>query len=216
MAHAFDTGLAASQRKTIRDALVTRLGALKKVEGLYLAAVKPSALVFDGTQESLDQLREEVKGQTPAILVACGRKTFGAAGATTARDRHAATLEVHVYVCSDNVRGYVARVAGDVVSEADDEADPGTDTMLEHVEELVNGYRISDASETIHGLIPVDEDEVYHGQDFAIWHVRYTVLVERTTLRNKGITELVESILTTQDLEDVAAADQVVALTELD
>ncbi|MDQ3153633.1 MAG: DUF1834 family protein [Actinomycetota bacterium] len=216
MPHDFDTGLVASQRRTIRDAIVARLGALKRVEDLYLTAVKPSAVVLDGTQEGLDRLREELNGQAPSMMVALGRKTFNPAGTTTARDRHTGQIEVHVYVVSANQRSYVAKVAGDVASDADDVADPGTDTMLEHVEELLNGYQVPDASESIHRLIPTDEDEVYHGADFAIWHLRYTVLVERTTLRNKGISQLVESILTTQDLEDAAVANQVIALTELD
>jgi hypothetical protein len=204
--HTFDTGLDKPQRELVRDAVLERLEPLKE---LYLRTLKGIAGTFDRTD--VDWFRKTIQGQTPAVLVALGRKAFAPVGITGRHDGYLATLELHVYVLTDHMRAELARVAGDEPSRTDLTKDPGIETILEHVEELLDGFDgYEDESNTVHPLIPADEDEVWHGDDFTIWRLRFTAKVERTLKRNKGVTQLIELIRTSHNVDGADGQNPVV------
>jgi hypothetical protein len=175
---------------------------------LYVNALKgiPSRL----DRDDVDYILHTVGGQFPAILVALGRKTYRPAGLSGPRDQYQGTLEVFVYVASDNARSPdLARVAGDAAAAASNERDPGTETMLEHVEELLLGYQPPSANDTVYQLVPLEESELWHGfgdNHVTVWEQRYEVAVQRDLLRHKDVDETLVDIDTLSNLD---GADEV-------
>lgn len=212
MPHAFDTGLTKPQRALLGDALVARLGALKKTgpaAGLYATTVEriPSPLRGD---DDADYVKHVANGQTPAVLIALGRKTYEAAGMVDQRDQYLADLRFHVYVVSDHMRDpQIARVAGDAASAASNQKDPGLETMLEHVEELLLGHQVTDASLTLYQILPVEERELFHTDEMTVWEIEFRCQVQRDLKRNKGLTEVFETADTSSNLHDGGAQNPV-------
>jgi hypothetical protein len=143
MAHAYDTGLAKPQRTLIREAVMARLALLKKPT-LYLQAVVALPLKIQGRsdEEGISSLFEALNGAAPAVAVVLGRGDVAAAGQSAAHTRK--TIELVVYVASNNSRGLVdGRLAGDPASAASNTADPGIETMAEHVSSCSSGSTLA-------------------------------------------------------------------------
>ncbi|MCA9678832.1 MAG: hypothetical protein KC464_27635 [Myxococcales bacterium] len=208
MAHTFDTALPKPQRTALRDAILAQLAPLKYSEGLYLRALKgmPEPL----GKEDADLIFDQVAGQTPAVLVALGRKASDPAGLSGAMDNWVATLDVYVYAVSQLQRGELERVAGDVVSAASVTADPGLETVLEHLEELLLGWQMTDASGSIRELRPVDEDALWHSKEVTIWVQQYQVRVQRDLLRHKTLTQYLTLIETSHAPDGADAQNPII------
>lgn len=211
MPHAFDTGLTKPQRALIGDALVTRLAALKRSANpaLYATTVEriPSPLRGDDEQ---DYVKGVAAGQFPAILIALGRKRYEPAGMVDQRDQYRGTLDVFIYVVSDHQRSPdLARVAGDAASAASNQKDPGLETMLEHVEELLLGHQVTDSSQTIYQITPVEERELFHDSTITVWEQQYQVAVQRDLKRNKGLTETLQTVSSSSNLHNGGTANPV-------
>ncbi len=198
MAHAFDTGLAKPQRAVVRDAIVTRLAPLLQTgaaAGLYVKKI--AGVVGRLSKDDTDLILAECQGQCPAILVGLGKKDVSARSVTGPGDRFSGELDVYVYVVVDTLRKPdVHRVAGDAASGASLQADPGTETILEHLEELLVGFHPTDASKSVHHLVYEAEDELGHFDEITVWEQIYSVQLERALKRGKGITEAVTAIRT--------------------
>lgn len=222
MAHSFDTGIVKPQRTLIRDAIVERLSPLLRKNGRYAQAIKAhSGIVRSGSDEELDMIADTTHGAAPYILVAVGKKSYSPRGMDGRRARFEGELEVVVYVCSKNLRGDLARLAGDAASSQSDNVDPGIEVMLEHVEELLigfapTGFTGTDPSATIHRLDPVEEDELAVGEDLIIYRQVYSVAVARDLVRAKGITQPLTKITTDHKPDGVPVAAQPLIHSETD
>lgn len=203
MAHAFDTKLAQPQRTIVRAGAVAALEPLLKSEGGYLALVAPFGGIVRSWQDDagIDQLWMATQGQTPAILVATGDKTYAPAGAA---HNWQSGLELIIYVVSRNPRSLVARLATDAAAELDDTIDPGIDVILEHVEQAIVGKDFAKAiadfgpgAVTIKQARPVREEELATTNALALWTQTYTVPVTRTIDPNRDLVAILLEFMTT-------------------
>ncbi len=174
----YDTGLHRPQRSEIRTALVDRIAAaLAFAEGRYLRAVRglPRQLKNDSPEE-MGILFNVLQGQAPAVAVALGRKDYEPSGMGVATFE--GTIDLAVYVVSANPRSREdGRLSTDVAGQADPTADPGVETILEHVEELLVGQELNIKS--ISEVRPRWEDELCTLLDVTIWEQHFTLRVER-------------------------------------
>jgi hypothetical protein len=177
MPQQYDTGLASPQRTLLRNGVITKLGPLLKANGLYLTAIEPIARMYKGAgdEEGLGLIQRALQGRAPAILVALGKATDHASGMSD--DVGRAEVDLGVYVVSLHSRDMeTGRLTTDVVGAADVTADPGIETMLEHVHQLLEKQDLGVA--TIYEPRRKSEDEVFTGADFTIWEQVYGVLVD--------------------------------------
>lgn len=193
MAQTFDTGAARAQRTLIRNAVITRLAWKHRSVGGYLTAIKalPGFIEGRGDEAGLAALANSLLGKAPALAVALGRKTYEAADLEAFTQR--GELELRVYALSEHSKDLVVgRLAADAISDADDTADPGIETILEHVEEALLGQElgIDGTSE----LRATDEDELATFDNLSIWVQTYRLQVERRINPNRGATTLITSI----------------------
>lgn len=206
MALEFDTGLALAQRTVLRNAVIAKLAPLLIANGGFLKAVKSISVVVDAertmTEPDLAELAAALDVGNPIVGVALGRGVGEPTG--EAGPHYMKAIDVFFYAMSKNARSDMARMAQDVASLADDTLDPGIETILELVDDLVEGFQIADAAGTIHGLDFVEEDQLQHWQDATIWYARYRVRAERNRRRGKGVTQLLLS-LRARHVEDFAA-----------
>jgi hypothetical protein len=181
--HHFDSGLHRPQRSAIRQALVDRLGTtltgngkpLLKSGGGYLAkiGVLPRPLKGD-SEEEIALLYVALQGAAPALAVGLGRMEFEPAG--LGGEGFTGELEVAVYSASQNARAFVdGRMSPDVVASGDPTADPGIETMLEHVREILCGQAVDIIG--VSELRPKYEDDFALGSDITIWEQRFTATV---------------------------------------
>lgn len=194
MGHTFDTGLAKPQRSLVREAVAGRLADLLKAAEppRYLAAIKylPKPMRGQSDEDGKAMLIEVLQGQAPAIAIAIGRKQYDRTGPNTLEQ--VGELELVVYVTSAHGRDIVeGRLSQDVSAERTLTADPGIETILEHVEERLLGQELG--IETVSALAGGEEDEVATFKDMTIWSQSYTVTVDRTVNPARGITQLVTS-----------------------
>lgn len=205
MAHAYDTGLAQPIRTVLRDGVVTRLARLQASQGGYLRALIPfgNRMLAHDDVDGLDFLLKVLNGRAPAVAVAIGDRTFNAGGAGGYNQR--ATYDVLVYVAGNHMRSREARQAGDVASAASDVKDPGLDTILEHVEELLTGWKV-DSSNVIGELRPSREVERWNDDRIAVWEQLYTVPVSRSINQDRDIVARLTRIDTQHKFDGVAIA----------
>lgn len=194
MAHAFDSELARPQRTIVRDAVIAGLDELRRASGGYLAAVEPLAvpLVFNDGEEAWHFI-DVARGRSPIVAVALGARDYGPHG--TGATQWRGELEVLVYIVSSAKRSHVARVAGDVASDASDQAEPGLEVIAAHVFERLAGRYFDESTGGI--LRPQRERLAYFGADYTV--IEQTYQLELVTDVNPG-RDLV------QVLEDIRAA----------
>lgn len=207
MPHVYDTGLALPQRTAIRNAVIARLGLLKRPT-YYLQAVAPLPGEITADEEGFKAIEQAVHGRAPALLVALGRGESASAGmpASTARKE----IEIVVYVLSKHARGTVeGRLAGDVAS-LDVTKDPGIETMLEHIEELLLGWDLGIAG--VSEIRPVSEAEIESNEAQTLWEMTFAVRVMRDVNHYRLLTTLLNEI-DAQHLVDGADPGNPVSVT---
>ena len=147
MPHVFDSGGAKAQRTLIREAIIKRLGVLLKTAdpARYIphGGIRPLPQIVGVMNEDgeLSMLEHFFNGAAPGIGVALGRMTFDPGGleATSLLGE----LPVAVYIGTQHGRDFVdGRLAADKIATSDLTADPGLETILEHVIELLGGQSI--------------------------------------------------------------------------
>jgi hypothetical protein len=216
MAHSFDTDLTVPQRTKLRDAVVTRLGGLLRTNGLYLDEVKPFGRPLRGTlgeDELADLARVLVPGRS-TILVAVGAAKFKPLGVNGVKDRYLADVDLMLYFSSNNARSLIDRIVQDPGSVRSNKKDPGVEVMMEHARELMLGYQLTDASDTIYRIVPVDEDEIDTGDDYVFWMQNYIVQFEASVKRYKNITELMTLLHATYSEMTTETAQNPIVTTE--
>jgi hypothetical protein len=213
MTHAFDSDLAKPQRTLVRDGVVAALEGLRRPT-LYLAAVVLlPAPIRAGQQHEEAFLREAVSGQTPAVAIALGGRDFESVG--TDNIEWTGDLDVHVYCCTTHARGLVAgRTAADVVADADATADPGLETIGEHVFERLAGLPLTAANAA--ELRPVREEYTFVDADMTVVEQVYKVTVNTDVDPARARTQLALEVDATHT--EAAAGDPAdrEALSELD
>lgn len=195
MPHMFDTGATKAQRTLVREAVVARLAGLRKsaVPARYLTAIAelPRRFRGEGDAEGLDMLMKAFNGACPAVAVALGRMPLEGAGLEPNELR--GELDVSVYAASQHSRDLVAgRLAADVIATASLTADPGVETILEHVAErlLGQGLGVDGVSEPR----GTEEDIVATFGDITVGELTFTVKVERKINPSRATVQLVTSI----------------------
>lgn len=212
--HKFDTGLFAAQRT------VVRLGVAEMLRPLLLPQLGGSANGYirsirglprplrAHSEEELGWIGNAVQGQAPCVLIALGSKGYGPHGMDGPSVHYAGELEIVIYAVSLNSRAFIeGRLAADVVGTANVSNDPGIETLLEHIEELLIGQDPN--VEGIHELRPQSEDEVFTGGE-TVWEQRYTCKVEREINPARLVTGIVTTIETKNNLDGANAANPVV------
>jgi hypothetical protein len=204
----FDTGLPLPQRTALRRAIVAHLGTaptghgtpLLKSRGGYVAAIGQAARTI-GDAEDLAILMAAFQNTapSPAIAVALGDQRFTAMG-IGAGDNWTGELELAVYAVSTHPRSLVeGRLAPDVTAAGDATVDPGIETMLEHIRELLCGQELGIA--TLHEIRPKAEREVATGADVTIWEHSFTVQVDVPINAQRAVSDLMTSIEAQVDIE---------------
>jgi len=217
MGHRFDTGLPRAQRTLIRDAVIARFAVLTKTRGMYLRSVLalPRPIQGEGDEDTLGIVADALAGNTPAVMVSLGRKTYEATGMGDPPDQFRGRLELYVYAVSSHARGHIARLAGDAVADARNDADPGVETILEHCEELLCGAELG--LPTVYEIRPVDESEIYTGADYGIWQQHYELAVQRDIDLNRGVTRRITEIQSRHLVDGAGTANPVAeTLTRLE
>jgi hypothetical protein len=181
----FDTGLPLPQRSMIRQAIVNHLGTtptgtgrpLLRSAGGYVNKIGQLPRLLDGSDEDIaGDLWVALQGVAPpALCVALGDEDFESVG--IGGRSWTSELEVAVYAVSSNLRALVdGRLSPDVVAAVDPTADPGIETMVEHVRQLLCGEDFS--LPTVHAVKPKAVRHKATGADVTIWEHRFTVGVD--------------------------------------
>lgn len=209
----FDSGNGRPMRSIIREALVERLATtptgngkpLMKSQGGYLAKIGVLPRPLKGeSDEELAFVWIALQGATPALCVALGRMEMTPIDGNEA---YLGELEIAVYSLSRNLRSFVeGRLAPDIVASRDPAADPGIETMLEHVREILCGQELP--VHGVHELRPKVEDEVVTDGEGSLWEQRFTVVVEASVNPQRANSDLVTSIEAQHELDGLDAAAQ--------
>lgn len=212
-AQRFDSGLHRPQRSMIRQALVDRLGTtrtgngrpLLKSGGGYLAKIGmlPRPLKGDSDEE-LALVWIALQGATPALCVALGRMDLES---MDGNESYLGSLDVAVYSLSRNLRSFVdGRMAPDTVATVDPTADPGVETMMEHVREILCGQELGVI--TVHEVRPRTEDEIVTDGEGTLWEQRFRVVVETSVNPQRANSDLVTEVETQHELDGLGDANQ--------
>ncbi|MEO7735520.1 MAG: hypothetical protein ABIY55_31490 [Kofleriaceae bacterium] len=197
----------------IRTALVDRLATtptgngrpMLKANGGYLAkiGVLPRPLKAESDDE-LGFIWIALQGATPSLCVALGRMEVTP---IDGNEDYLGELEIAVYALSKNLRAFVdGRMSPDVVASGDPAADPGIETMLEHVREVLVGQELDVIG--VHEIRPKSEDEVVTDGEGALWEQRFTVVVQVSVNPQRASSDLVTSIEAQHELDGLADANQ--------
>lgn len=195
MGQVFDHGLAKPLRTLVRDGVVAALHPLLLSEGTgYLEAVEPfGSVVRTDDPATVGLVHELLQGRAPAVLVALASKTTEEYGNQGRRWMGLLTVQVIVY--SSHARSIEARLAGDVVSEARSQADPGIDVMLEHLEELLFDNNLGIGAKA-HTLFPVGEEELGTEAGHTIWMQTYQIRINRDVLDSRTALKRIADFMT--------------------
>lgn len=204
MTLAYHSGLSSPQRTVIAAQLVTALAALPYVKfaGRIMTALEST------DDEAWAQFYNTVRGQMPAVVVALDEEKFVDNGMTGARERARSTLRAVIYVAT-NHRGkfIVGRTEQDSLSAADDALDPGTDAILEQVQDVTVGVEFT--ADTIYRMVPKNISSIVSTAKESVWALEFTVELERNRDTLFGQTERLERIRVTGDVLDGGAGNPI-------
>lgn len=210
----FDSCMYVPQRTAIRRALVDRLGStptgsgrpLLKSAGGYIVKIGVLPRPLKGnSDEELGFLWIALQGAAPSLAVALGGMSDFES--IDGNETQTAKLEVAVYSISQNFRSFVdGPLAPDVVAAGDPTADPGVETMMEHVREILSKQDLGLLG--AHELWQKSEDEVATGSDVAIWEQRFSVTVETSVNPQRADSDLVTSVEVQHDLDGLDDSQQ--------
>ncbi len=202
MPRKFDTHLAAPARTIVRSHVIARLARLLKTDpsgyGFAQAIVPFGGVVRSYTDEiGIDELYTLLNGRAPAIAVSLGDKNYKPAGA--GGYQFTSYVDVHVYFASTHSRSMLARHAPDVTATLTNTNDPGIDTMMELVEDLLIGERsqvLGAVTPVIKSLVPKREEELATSHDLTLWVQTYEAEITRTIDQYKDVTQKLVDIHT--------------------
>jgi hypothetical protein len=179
----FDTGLPLPQRSMIRQTIVDHLGTtptgtgrpLLRSAGGYVNKIGTLPMPLDdGSKEDMaGELWVALQGVAPpALCIALGGEDFEPFG--IGGRNWTSELEVAIYAVSTNLRALVGgRLSPDALAAVDPTSDPGIETMLEHVRQLLCGEDFS--LPTVHALRPKSVRPKATGADVTIWEHRFVL-----------------------------------------
>lgn len=159
-------------RTDIEDAVIVALEPLKKLAlggsaSGYLHSLKVYAGEFEGLSgDSLDHLREEVRGQTPSILVGTGAGNYDEQDIR--RRRATNRMTVHILIVSNCMRAMGSRTQGGLSGE-----DPGIWKILEDIRAKLHGNDL--ALDGVGQFVPQSEEAMVVSKEFHIWRQTYRV-----------------------------------------
>ena len=208
----FDSGLHRPQRAAIRQAIIDRLGStstgngrsLLKSAGGYIVKIAPLPRPLRGdSDEELAFVWIALQGATPSLCVALGRMNY----TTIGNEDFLGEMEIAVYSLSKNMRSFVdGRMAPDIVATSDPTADPGVETMMEHVREILAGQEIGLIG--THNLEPKSEEEVCTDGEATLWEQRFTMLVDAFENPQRADSDVQTSIEVREDLDGLTDSQQ--------
>lgn len=206
--HQFDTGLFRPQRTMVRQFLRAALGVLLKANGGYVHKIGALPRPLHGpSEDELGLLVTAVANQTPAILIALGDKDIESTGMDATECR--GELEIVIYAMSSSQRSFIdGRLEADAVAVSDASTDPGIETLLEHIEELVLGQSLP-----IQGIAELRghaEKELYTFAEYTVWTQRYTAKVERVINRDRAVAGIVTTVAVLSQLDGANAVNPIV------
>lgn len=197
----YDTGLPRAQRTMLRAALAARFADLLKTNGGYLRTITTIPKLIKG-EDDLGWIGMRVQGGTPCVIIALGDKKYESVDID---DIYEAEIDVTLYVCSAHARSVLeGRLETDVVAASDATADPGIDTILEHLEERLLGQAFDLGgleSQRTSPMEPQAENEFVTDGEITVWEQKYSVWVPREVNPNRAITQLNTSIETQTSIE---------------
>lgn len=209
----FDTGLHRPQRAAIRQAIIDRLGAtptgngrpLLKSAGGYVVKIAPLPRPLKGdSDDELAFVWIALQGATPSLCVALGRMTLTPIDGL---EDFRGELEVAVYAMSKNMRSFVdGRMAPDIVATGDPTADPGVETMMEHVHEILSGQDIDLIG--VHNMEPKSQEEVATDGEATLWEQRFTLKVDVSVNPQRAESDVPTSIEIRSDLDGLDDSQQ--------
>lgn len=211
--HRFDSGLYRPQRSAIRQAIMDRLGSvptgngrpLLKSAGGYIAKIAPLPRpVKNDSDEELAFFWIALQGTTPSLCVALGGMQITPIDGL---EDYLGELEVAVYCLSKNLRSFVdGRMAPDSVATGDPTADPGVETMLEHVREILAGQDIGLIG--THDMDPKSENEVVTDGEGTIWELKFSLVVDVIVNPERVNSEVATSLEVQSNLDGLSDSQQ--------
>lgn len=218
--HLFDTFAPDPQRTLIQQGAVTLLSALKRPTG-YLAEVMAIGGIVRSHTDGVDiEWLMKTFNRTPAIGVATGTRTFGAA-AIGGKHAVMSSCELLLYFATQHSRDYQrGRQESDALSRIDNTADPGLHVAMEHALELMIGAYPTTLTSTVKQIAIQREEELATLPEITIWLQTYHVTLQSRVGGREWRTpaQLLESIgwrVTTNPDEPVRPAAATVS-TSLD
>lgn len=172
MLHVFDHGGAAPLRRLIRSAIVARLESLKKENGLYLSQIIELPAEVGSSDGSIEfMLSDYVQGRFPTVAIALGDRNYRAR--STDLLSLDGTMMVQVYVIARHQRSTFSRMVGDMVGDESLTADPGVETISEHVIELLTGQTLGVAGS---GAMTIESEQVIQfDEEHLIWQLNFAI-----------------------------------------
>jgi len=157
----------ASVRQTLEDAFMLAIAGLSRYAAApkYLTKVAP----YSGDVDA-DDFRRITRGKNPAVLVSA--KSASLESQSITKTRFTRTLDLDVYVLSDQLRDRVSRNRSDVIAEGSNSKDPGAYQIIEDIHNLVAGQVLSPGFSP---LMPSREDDVLRDDGLSVWQVTYQV-----------------------------------------
>lgn len=185
-AQVYDTGLDVPQRTAVRSAIVAKLQPLLKANGLYMRGIAPLARPYRGAGDDagLVLINMALQGRAPAVLVALGAQRFKEMDVSL--DTITSELEVVVYAVGANPRAMDdGRLAPDVTAMTDVAADPGIETMLEHIRQLL--LKVDLDVNGVYELQLVEETDTFTGAEITVFEQSYRVRCDVAVDPNRAL-----------------------------
>lgn len=213
MAHVYDHGGPSPLRKMLREAIAARLAPLKVAEGKYVKQVCEWPAPGRMDDDSLEfMISHYTQGVFPTVAVAIGDRNYESRSADGLS--LSGILAVFVYVLCKHQRSTLSRQSGDVASAASDTADPGAETILEHVFELLANQAMG--VDGCGKLTPVDETIEAFGDEALIWQLAFNCKTEIRINPDRAASYYLDSVMMHHTIPDSEPGPQVSQLIEDD
>lgn len=191
MLHVFDHGGTEPLRRQIRSAVVAKLEPLKKSEGLYLSQIVELPAEVGSSDDSIEfMLSDHVQGRFPTVAIALGDRSY------KSRSNNmlllSGSLAIAVYVIARHQRSTLSRTAGDTVGDESLTADPGVETIAEHVIELLTGQSLGVDGVSV--LSIETESVIQYNNEALIWQLMFMCQTTNQINPNRSATVFASSI----------------------
>ncbi len=194
-----------SVRAQIEQGIQSALTQLLKVNGGYLLAVEPHNGELNGGPEFVEEMRQELLGRVPGVLIETGRATYR--DRQLQRRRAIEDMDIHLWLVSGSLRSRAARTQGGLATDAD----PGVYQMLEDVRGILFGNDLGLSG--VGRITPVSEGPHLDLQDLTAWELLMRVPVEVIQPAEDADDEDLTELRGRHNLTDDDAANPVVEQT---